>query len=269
METKKIDTNKNTLSAVVIVKDEEEKIPDCLESLSWTDEIVVIDNGSQDKTAEISEKMGAKVYYYKGGTFSDLRNEGIKKATGKWLLYVDADERVTPLLRKEIEKVIESDGSENTRVAYAIPRRNIILGKEMKHGGWWPDYVKRLFLKDVLVKWSGKLHEEPHFTGEMYHLKNAFIHLKHDNLEDMIAKTNGWSEIEARLLLESGHPTMVWWRFVRIMLTELWYRLIVLRGFLDGIEGVIYAFYQMWSRFITYAKLWEMQMLSQDIKSKQ
>ena len=75
----------------------------------------------------------------------------------------------------------------------------------------------------------------------------------------MVEKTNKWSEIEAKLLFEAGHPKMSWWRFFRIMATELWYRLIRLKGFLDGVEGVIYAIYQMWSKFITYGKLWEMQ----------
>jgi hypothetical protein len=76
----------------------------------------------------------------------------------------------------------------------------------------------------------------------------------------MVEKTNKWSEIEAKLLLESGHPKMVWWRFFRIMATEMWHRLIRLRGFLDGTEGVVYATYQMWSKFVTYGKLWEMQL---------
>jgi glycosyltransferase involved in cell wall biosynthesis len=248
---------KNNISAIVITKNEEEKIGECLESLSWVDEILVIDTGSDDKTIEIATKKKAIVVSYSKGGFSDWRNQGAKEAKGDWLLYVDADERVTPLLRKEILKVVKN----SVKIAlYAIPRRNIILGKEMKHGGWWPDYVKRLMKKSVFVKWEGDLHENPVVKGELGHLKNPLVHIKHAKLSEMVEKTNKWSEIEAKLLFKSGHPKMVGWRFFRIMATELWYRLIRLKGFLDGAEGVIYAIYQMWSKFITYGKLWEMQL---------
>lgn len=248
---------KNNISAIVITKNEEEKIGECLESLFWVDEVLVVDTGSDDKTIQIAIKKKAIVVSFAKGGFSDWRNLGAKEAKGDWILYVDADERVTPLLRKEILKVIKNP----TDIAlYAIPRRNIILGEEMKHGGWWPDYVKRLMKKDAFVKWEGDLHENPVVEGKLGHLKNPLVHIKHAKLSEMVEKTNKWSEIEAKLLLKSGHPKMAGWRFFRIMATELWYRLIKLKGFLDGTEGVVYAIYQMWSKFITYGKLWEMQL---------
>jgi glycosyltransferase involved in cell wall biosynthesis len=245
------------ISAIIIAKDEEEVIAECLESVSWVDEIVVIDTGSKDKTLSVCKNKNAKVYEFSKGSYQDWRNEGLKKANGNWILYVDADERVTPLLRKEIMSVVEKDSKQYS--SYAVPRRNIILGKEMKYGGWWPDYVKRLFKKSELKKWTGDLHEEPVFEGKMGHLSNSFIHIKHSNLSDMVEKTNKWSKVEAKMLFESDHPQMTWWRFFRVMATELWYRLIKLQGFRDGIEGVVYSIYQMWSKFITYGKLWEMQ----------
>ena len=247
----------NKISAIVIAKNEEEKISDCLTSLSFADEVVVVDTGSNDTTIAISEKQKAKVFEYRSGSYQDWRNHGLKKAKYEWVLYVDADERVSPLLRKEIQKTLVETA--NPYTSYAIPRRNIILGKEMKHGGWYPDYVKRLFLKDKLKKWTGDLHEEPEFGGEMGYLEHPLIHIKHDNLHDMVEKTNKWSVKEAKLLHDAKHPKIVWWRLVRIMMTELWLRLIRLGGYKDGTEGVIYAIYQMWSKFVTYAKLWEMQ----------
>lgn len=246
----------NKISAVIIAKNEEEKIEECLESVSWVDEIVVVDNGSNDKTAKISEKHEAVVYSKPEGTYKDLRNYGIKKAKGRWILYIDADERSTPLLASEIQKLLDGTPEHH---AYAIPRRNIVLGKEMKHGGLWPDYVKRLFLKDKLSKWKGDLHEEPVFEGDLGHLENYFVHVKHDNLHDMVVKTNIWSLVEAKMLFEANHPRMTWWRFIRVILTEAWYRLIRLGGYKDGVEGFIYSIYQSWSKFITYAKLWEIQ----------
>jgi glycosyltransferase involved in cell wall biosynthesis len=246
------------LSAIVISKNDEEKIKECLESLGFAGEIIVIDNGSSDKSFDIARKFTDKVYSLPKVGFSELRNEGLNKASGKWVLYVDTDERVTPGLRQELEKIIDNKDGMHYE-AYAIPRKNIIFGKEMKHGGLYPDYVKRLYLKSSLKKWEGDLHEEPVYEGVMGHMSNPLIHLKHARMSEMIEKTNKWSEIEAKLLLDSGHPEMTWWRFPRIMLTEIWYRLIILKGFMDGIEGVIYSIYQMWSKFITYAKLWEMQ----------
>lgn len=244
------------ISAVIIAKNEAKKIKECIESLRWISEVVVIDSGSEDQTIEIAKKLGAKVFVYKGGDFSDWRNEGAKRAEGEWLLYVDGDERITPELRDEIVKTLENSLAD----IYAIPRKNVILGKEMLHGGWWPDYVKRLIKKSSLEKWEGSLHEEPRVKGSLLHLKKPMIHLKHDNLSEMVEKSNKWSAVEAKLLFDAGHPPMAWWRFLRIMIGELFYRLILLRGILDGPEGVIYSFYQTWSKFLTYAKLWEMQL---------
>lgn len=252
---------KSKVSAIVIAKNEEKKIGKCLNSLLWTDEIIVVDTGSVDKTVSIAKSNKAFVIKTNKGGFKDWRNLGASKATGDWLFYVDSDERVAPELAKEIKQILLKDSEIG---CYAVPRKNIIFGREMKHGGWWPDYVKRLIKKDKFKKWVGDLHENPTFNGKLGYLKNPLIHHKHDSISEMVEKTNKWSVIEARLLFESGHPKMVWWRFLRIMATELFYRLFYLRGLLDGVEGIVYAIYQMWSRFVTYAKLWEMQQQIND-----
>lgn len=243
------------ISGIVLVKDEEELISECLESLSWADEIIVIDNGISGKVFEIAKNKGAKIFKSSKGNFSDRRNLGAKKAQGEWLFYLDVDERVTPLLKKEIEGAIKG-GSYS---AYAIPRRNIFLGHEMRWGGWWPDYVLRLIRKDALIAWEGSLHEQPRIKGEVGKLKNPLTHFSHRSLAEMVEKTNEWSEIEAKLLYESHHPKMAWWRFISVAAREFWYRGIAKLGFLDGVVGVIEIIYQMFSRMITYAKLWEMQ----------
>ncbi len=248
--------NEKKISVIIITKNEENKLRECLESLDgFASEIIVVDTGSVDNTKKIAKEYKAKIYDYPKGGFSDWRNKGLKEAKSDWIFYLDADERITPLLKQEIKSL-----SENVPYsAYAIPRRNFILGKEMKHGGWWPDYVKRFYKKDSLIKWEGKLHEEPVINGELGHLKQPLIHIKHDNISEMIEKTNEWSNIEAELLLKSNHPKMVWWRFLRIIFTEAYYRIIKLKGYKDGAEGIIYGLYQSWSRFMSYAKLWEMQ----------
>jgi len=250
------------ISAIIIVKNDEKKIGECLESVGWTDEIIVVDTGSTDKTVEIAKKFTNKVYDCPSGSYSDWRNFGLSKAKSKWVFYIDSDERCTEELASEIVKRINSQ----TRYSlFVIPRRNIILGKEMKHGGWWPDYVKRLYKKNDLEKWTGDLHEEPVYSGKFDYLKSPLIHLKHDNLSDMLKKTNEWSAVEAGLMFDANHPPMNIARFISAMARELWKRLLDERGFLDGPEGVIYSIYQMYSKFISYAKLWEMQQ--KDVKA--
>lgn len=268
--------NKVKISVIIVAKNEEEKLPDCLKSIKWADEIVVIDNDSMDKTVEIAKRFGARVFSASDTLtlkYADLRNMGLEKAIGKWVFYIDADERVTPELKDEINEILTSSfdkprTSQNDRNvdgdgrynAYAIPRRNVILGREMKHGGWWPDYVKRLFLRKSLKKWTGDVHEEPVYEGEMGHLENHLIHIKHNKLEGMVEKTNKWSEIEAKLMFDANHPRMNIVRFFTAMAREFWLRMIKHKAFLDGGEGTVYALYQVWSKFISYAKLWEMQI---------
>lgn len=248
---------RNTVSAIVIAKNEEEMIKDCLESLVWADEIIFVDTGSIDKTIHIAKKYKAKIYKTSGGSYSQWRNIGAKNASGKWMLYVDADERVTPRLRDEIKEVVKEKAG---CTSYAIPRRNILLGHEMRHGGWWPDYVLRLIKKDAFVEYRGELHEQPFVKGETGKLKNPFVHISHRDLKSMLEKTNKWSAIEAKLLYSSDHPRMNLFRFASVAIREFWYRAIKEKGFLDGIYGWIEIIYQIFSKLITYTKLWEMQM---------
>lgn len=242
------------VSAVILTKNEELMIEDCLKSLAWTDEILVIDTGNTDNTNKIAKKHKARVVeYLTGKNFSDWRNKGLKEAKGEIILYIDADEQVTADLEEEIKSL------EFKHSAYAIPRRNIILGKELKHGGWYPDYQKRLFTKEKLKGWEGELHEEPKFAGQLGHLKNPILHIKHETFSEMVEKTNKWSYTEAKLMYDANHPKMNIPRFLSAMAREFWHRMIIKRAFLDGKIGIMFAMYQVFSRFISYAKLWELQ----------
>jgi glycosyltransferase involved in cell wall biosynthesis len=255
---------KKKLSAIIIAKNEEETIGDCLESVKWADEIVVIDNGCTDRTPQIAKEMGARVYDYQteGIDYSAWRNFGAEKAIGEWLLYVDADERVSPLLKKEILLAINNQlPAINNYSAFAIPRRNVRLTRELHWGGWWPDYVLRLIKKDKLKRWTGKLHEQPEIEGEIGKFINPLIHFSHrGSMENKLANTIAWSKLEAGLLYEAGHPKMDAWRFLSATGREFWKRGIVLQGWRDGMEGMIEVIYQVFSVFITYARLWERQI---------
>lgn len=248
---------KPKLSVVIIAKNEEVMIKDCLESAKWADEVILVDTGATDNTPQIAQKFGAKVISlpFKKLEFAKWRNAGLKAAQGDWVLYLDADERITPELKKELQTVL----ADPQYAAYEIPRRNFYLGQEMHYGGAWPDYVKRLFLKKKLKAWEKELHENPIFEDEMGKLKSPFIHLTHRDLSSMVEKTREWSKIEAKLLFEAGHPPVTWWRLLKVMLTEFWQRGIKLQGLKDGVVGWIEVIFQMFSRFITYARLWELQ----------
>jgi len=247
------------LSAIIVVKDEEKMISECLQSLDFVGEVVVIDTGSTDNTKKIAEKHGARVIIYTSGkSYSDWRNKGLAESKGSWVLYIDADERVSIKLKQEILRTITSRSDQYS--AYAIPRSNIIFGKAFRHGGWWPDYVKRLYQKNALKKWTGNLHEEPVFEGELGHLDNHLDHVKHETIFEMVEKTNKWSLIEAQLMLDAKHPPMNIRRFLTAMFREFWYRMIRHAAFLDGKAGIMMAIYQVFSRFVSYAKLWELQI---------
>ncbi len=170
------------ISFIVIARDEEVMIADCLKSVSWADEVIVVDHGSIDKTAQIAQKFKAKIISLpreEKFNYSKPRNIGLKAASNDWVFYLDADERITPKLHKELQDLQPRDVS-----YFAVPRLNVILGRQMHHGGWYPDYVKRLYKKNELNGWIGDLHEEPQISGKLKHLKNPIKHIKHEDIHE-------------------------------------------------------------------------------------
>lgn len=242
------------LTGIVIAKNEEEMIGECIDSLAFCDYVLVVDNASSDKTKEIAKQKGAKVIDTEINNFSGLRNLGLEKARSEYVLYLDADERVSDTLYNEILSVVYKN--DQTISAYRIPRKNYYFGNHP-----WPyvEKLERLFRKKNLKGWVGELHETPQIIGEVGELKSPIIHYTHRNLEEMVNKTNRWSDIEARLRFEQHHPKMTWWRFPRVMFTAFWNSFIKQKGFQAGTIGLLESLYQAYSMFVTYAKLWELQ----------
>ena len=248
------------IAVIINAKNEEDFIADCLESVKWADEtVVLLSKDSTDKTEKIARGFGTKIIEQesKEMNYAAWRDQGLKEARSDWLLWIDADERVSPLLRREIETVITNRQIPFT--TYAIPRRNFLLGKELHFGGWYPDFVERLFLRNKLKKWEGKLHERPVYEGQLGYLANPLIHLQPEKIEPALQKSINWSDIEAKLLFDSSHPPVTWWRVLRMGATTLFERLIKKQGFRDGTEGWIESIYQAFHTMVVYLRLWEKQ----------
>lgn len=243
------------LSGIIIAKNEEERIADCIDSISFCDEIVVVDSSSTDKTVAIAKRMGAVVFEQQSSDFSDMRNFGLSKAKGEWIFYIDADERATPELARDIKYQIVNSKNESIG-AFKVKRKNFYLGNHE-----WPyiEHLERVFKKEKLKGWYGKLHESPKVDGEISELDGFLLHYSHRDLSLMLEKTIEWSQIEAETRLKAGHPKMTWWRFPRVMVTAFWDSYIRQEGWKAGTAGLIESMYQSFSMFITYARLWEMQ----------
>ncbi len=242
------------ISAVIITKNEEKDIADCIKTLPFVKEIIVVDNGSTDKTVDKAKSLGAKVVVSGTLDFSYLRNLGREKAENEWLFYIDADERVTPQLKEYLVEAVKNIGGKYC--AYAVRRKNYYLGVE------WPNEEKmvRLVRKKDLLGWYGSLHETPQVLGGIADIKEGILlHFTHNDISEMVEKTNQWSNLEAQLRYKSNHPKMTPWRFFRVMSTAFIKSYVTDGGYKVGTTGLIESIYQSFSIFITYAKLWEKQ----------
>jgi glycosyltransferase involved in cell wall biosynthesis len=239
------------ISAVVIAKNEEAVIGRCLESLTWADEIVVMDSGSSDRTVEISRELGAKVYHGEWQGPATQRNRGIEYSTGDWVLALDADEWVTAELRREIEETV---GDRRTAVAYRIPRLSSYCGRAMRHGGWWPDYVSRLFKRGAAKFEGGIVHDRLVCTGPVGRLRNPLMHEPFKDMTKVLEKMNAYSTWGAERLYEDGKRSGIAraighgaWTFLRTYFLRA--------GFLDGREGFMLAVSNAEGTYYKYVKL--------------
>ncbi len=252
------------LSIIILTKEEERMIQGCIESVTGVaDEIIVIDADSQDNTAKIAKSFGAKVFLDTFTDFATQRNLGLSKASGDWVLYIDADERIDAVLERSIRRLLEN-GEENQKGAYCIKRKNYYLGNNE-----WPyiEKLERLFKKNALRQWEGKLHESPRINGTLGEIDGFLLHYTHRDLSSMLTKTIIWSKTEAELRLNTEHPQMTWWRFPRVMLGAFLNSYVKQGGWRVGTAGLIESTYQAFSMFVTYARLWEMQQSRQKNKS--
>lgn len=247
-----------TLSAVLIVKNEEKSLSACLDTLSWVDEIVVVDAGSSDRTIEIAKSYTDKVF-----SEPDWRGYGVQRqraqayATGEWVMMIDADEHVTQELKASIQRVVREN--DQTKV-YALSRMSWVFGRFIRHGGWYPDYVIRLYPRLKARYGDEKVHEKPHFGDEMQvvKLKGDLLHYTYRDLEHYLIKSAGyaaaWAE-QRQAGGKRGSLSQGFWHGMACFLRMYIFRF----GFLDGRQGLLLAILSAHSTFVKYADLWVKQ----------
>ena len=244
-----------TVSAVVITKNEDAVIRRCLESLAWADEVIVMDSGSTDRTLEICRELGAKVFDADWQGPATQRNRGIEKSSGEWILALDADEWVTDELRREIEDTL---AARSKPVAYRMPRLSSYCGRFMRHGGWWPDYIWRLFRREAARFGGGIVHDHLVCQGPKGKLRNHLMHEPFTDPAKVLVKLNAYSTWGAERMHEDGERSGL----LRAVGHGAWtfFRTYVLRGgFLDGREGFMLAVSNAEGTYYKYVKLMQMR----------
>ena len=249
---------KATISVYILAYNEADKIKDAIESVRWADEIIVVDSFSTDGTQDIAMSLGAMVIEVPFEGFGKLRNMGIAACNCEWIFSLDSDERCTPDAAKEIQEVISNKDALD---AYFIPRRNIFLGRWIKHSGFYPDYRQpQLFRKGVMEFKDDPVHEEYilHTRRPTGYLKSPIIQIPYKNLSQVLSKANRYSSLGAEKLMKKGkNPGLA-----TALFHALWafFHIFVIKGgFLDGWPGFIIALGNFEGTFYKYAKCYELQ----------
>lgn len=239
------------LSAIVITLNEAANIGDCLDALSFCDERIVVDGGSTDDTVAIARRSGARVESHGWQGFGRQKNYALSLATGDWVLSIDADERVTPALAAAIKTALaEADAD-----GFEIPRRSSFCGREMRHSGWYPDYVLRLFRRGKARFDDAPVHERVICDGPVRRLGEPLIHYPVQKLEDALSRMDRYSTAGAAALTASGRRISFLagighgsFAFLKSYVLRL--------GFLDGAEGFLLAVANAEGSYYRYMKAW-------------
>lgn len=240
-----------TLSAVLITRNEAHRIERCIASIKWADEIIVVDSGSTDGTAELCRRHGAQVVVAEDWPgFGPQKNRALEHARCDWVLSIDADEWLSPELAEEIRAAMARDAP---AVAHRMPRRSRCLGRVMRHGGFWPDYVVRLFRRTQGRFSDDLIHERVVVDGPVATLTHPLEHEAFVDLEQVLEKVNRYSTLGAGMLTERGRKATLTqaiahglWTFIRCY--------VVRAGFLDGRAGFLLAVSNAEGTYYRYAK---------------
>ena len=232
---------RKTLSVAMIAMNEEANLPRTLESVKWADEIVLVDSGSSDRTLEIAQSFGARTSYHAFGGHGEQKNVALDLCTCEWILLLDADEVLTPELQAEIKQLLEGEPAFG---AYWIPRLNLIFGRWIRHGGFYPDHKLRLFKRGAARLSEGVgPHSTPQFQGPRGKLRADMLHYAYPNMVVYLEHMNRYSSEIAELLAKKGRtsrsPAVFLWNALLNPWATFVYHYFFRLGFLDGREGLL------------------------------
>jgi len=243
------------ISIVIITLNEEKNIRDCLESVRWADEIIVVDAMSTDKTVEIAREYANKIYERVWEGYSSTRNFGLSQTRGEWVLFLDADERISEILALEIQQVVK----ENNTVfrGYHMPRQSYYLGRWIRFGEWNPDLKLRLGRRDNVI-WVGKIHERILINGRHSFLKHSILHYPYRDIGHHYEKFKRYSSLFAEEALEKGQRSSLSKIILKPSL-RFFRGYFIRQGFRDGFPGFVIAAMQAYENFLRYTKLWKLE----------
>lgn len=250
------------LSVTIVAGAEEQNIKDCLESVKWADEIIVVSDSSKDHTIDIAREYTQKVISKKWEGYATQKQFALQKASNPWVLSLDADERVSPELKEEICQVLKNDQGYN---GYYIPRKNFFLGHWVKHCGWYPGYQLRLFRKEKTRMNERKVHEAFVVNGNVGYLRNDLLHYTHSTISATLKKINEYSTLEAEEKVDRIKANG--FHLVFVPLAEFIKFFILKKGFLDGVYGLMVSVIHAMTKSQTYLKIWEQQHQRREFKS--
>jgi glycosyltransferase involved in cell wall biosynthesis len=246
------------VTAIVLTRDEERHIVSCLQTLAWVDELLVVDSGSQDRTAALARQAGARLVYRPFDDWARQRQFALGLARQPWVFFVDADERVTPELAEEVLEVIAD--TERDFAGYWVPRRNLILGHWMRATGWYPDYQLRLMRPDRSeYDLTRPVHELVRLRGPAGYLRGHLLHFTGDELRRFLRKQEQYARYAAEQMFSTGtRPKLR--NYVLQPWREFWRRLWIYRGYRDGLHGLALSLlmaYYTWRTYVTLGRRWQ------------
>ncbi len=242
------------LTAIVLTLNEEKHLPDCLASLVWAPQVIVYDSFSTDRTLDIARAAGARVMQRTWDNYAGQRNAALTAADTEWVLFVDADERVTPALAQEVQTVLAQP-----QAGWWIPRHNYLFGRLTRHAGWYPDYQLRL-LRRARARYdpARPVHELVLLEGEAGQLRQPFIHLNYDTVDEFVAKQKQFAVYDAQRLQAEGRRARPH-NFILQPLRQFYWRYITLAGWRDGLHGLRLSLLMGLFELETYRCLWQRQ----------